>query len=214
MNTVIYFQVLLILILLITACSGQSETSLRKVTPIQQVESVLPTVTVISIPAPAPTNTVFQITAEVPTPTLPPPPKDTLWWGLPTYISPKISAEYPKLWQVEFDPKIWQLRATAYHSIQLIHRTFDNCTMTPSAGHGLSPDYSVEVIHKDIRSNFFEIIRISHNGGLESINYCTTVADSYTCFGLHVGDKSATCIGDAEKVLVTLTSVDKPKPSQ
>lgn len=205
-------RVLLILTLSIVACSSQPSTPSAKITPIQQVESVLPTVTVTRIPAPTATSTASQIPTEAPTPTLPSPPKDTLWWILPSYASSSVSADYGKLWQVEFNPKIWQLITNKFHVVQLIHRSLDNCSMSPTVGRGLPPEYSLEVERKDINSNSFDIRRMSLKGKLESINYCVSIADANSCFGLHTGDKPAICIENAERVLATLTSVSRPGP--
>jgi hypothetical protein len=192
--------------ILLIGCRGQISnqvvsTSIETVQP----ESILKTPVVIS------TQVISYTLNETPTPTLPAPPSDRLWWEFPTSLSPSLNFDYAKLWQLEFDPKVWELQMTEFHRKQLAHTNLNECIIFPTVGHGLPSDYSVEQSFKRIGANDFEVIQISHNKKLESINYCTAVADSYTCFGLHLGDQPNLCIDDAEVVLSTLVSIEHPQ---
>lgn len=73
-------------------------------------------------------------------------------------------------------------------------------------------EYSVSQSHKQIGSNDFEVMHISYQNKLETINYCTTIEDESTCFGLKLGSQTKLCQSAGEAVLATLTTVDYPTP--
>ncbi len=167
------------------------------------VEPVLPLETVV-------TETAFppQIASPPPNPTMLPEPtgRPGVWSSRATYASPG-DPNAPQF-NLEFDSAAWELLPPTANQPEshLSHRQLSSCTITPSAGMGLPDDWVVENSYETIDRVGYEVFRASQEGELRFVNYCTAVAESYTCFLVQI--PLPECLQAAEVILGSMTATE------
>jgi hypothetical protein len=198
----------LIVLLYCPACEAKPVTSPTYVSPlnspIRLSDTPTPFVT-LTKPSLTPTATIFVSPTPPPTFTFEPLPVVTssnsqfdVWVILDTY---SIS---PPFFKVEFLPEVWELNINDQPYPMLQHLLLPGCHISPSAGRGLPPDYSVEHTFRKIGDNTYELSIVSKAGQWMFSNYCTGNEDAGICLAVGSTDNQQTCIQDAEVVLSTL----------
>lgn len=129
--------------------------------------------------------------------------KATVTASLPL-LTPQFTStpKVPELFAVTFDANKWLWGVTEQNIGALMHRKIMRCNITLTAGHGLSPDWSVEHSHKVLGLEEFDVNAVSYEDRLQYITYCNSWG-FYNCFQVSVPDTSGVCVQDAEQVLAT-----------
>jgi hypothetical protein len=151
---------------------------------------------------PLPTETSLP-TLEVPTEMVRPPALQ-VWDGLPTYLADSSPGYY---FRVQFDPDAWALTIDSYGYPALVHRAIRNCIISPTAGHGLPPNTTVDKDIRRINGISYQISTTLVNNVRQSVTYTGGDARILTAFQVSVDERPDQCLLEAESVLGTLSSV-------
>ena len=161
-----------------------------------------------------PTDTAMP-TLEPPTPTLQTPePTWTpavpgAWTGQPTY--PESRADM--FFLLTYDFSVWNYGEDDFGLPNLSHRSIPGCSIAPTVGRGLSPDWVVESTFRPVGALTFEVVTASQNGVVKFVNYYGGDGIVFTGFQVTFNGGMEACLRDAETVLATLSSVPAPTPS-
>jgi hypothetical protein len=127
-----------------------------------------------------------------------------IWDGLPTYLAESKPGFYFRL---RFDPGVWALTTDQYGFPALGHRQIPGCTITPTAGHGLALNGSVDHEVRRIGEISYQVSTAYVNGVKAFVTYTGGDGNIVTAFQVSFQDQSDQCLTDAETVLAELKSV-------
>jgi len=183
----------ILLVLTVMGCGEKSQSIAENPNHIEDVIS-----TQIPTSTRTPSVTDFPISSEAQTPT---PMPSNLWIDKPTYSDVDNDIRY----KLTFDELSWRLELdekTVISYYRLVHQKIPECEILPSVGRGLGPDLRVEKEEITLGEFTFRAAQVKNlNDKLLSINYCTDIANSHTCFWVENVDG---CIQSSEEVLATL----------
>ncbi len=175
-------------------------------------EPVVPTSTASGIPTlepfvaqftPAPTETALP-TPELPTPMPGGNSGPQIWDGLPTYLA---DSRPDFDFRLSFGPGTWALTKNDFGFPALVHRSIPGCSISPSSGHGLPPNLTVEHDIRKLGQINFQMNITSLNGIRQFVTYSGGDGVIFSAFEVAFQDQADQCLKDAETVLATLTSV-------
>lgn len=152
---------------------------------------------------PAPTETALP-TQELPSPVPGGSSVPQIWDGLPTYPA---DSRPDFDFRLSFDPGTWALTKNDYGFPALIHRVNPGCSISPSSGHGLPPNLTVEHNVRKLGQTNFQMNITSLNGIRQFVTYSGGDGVIFSAFEVAFQDQADQCLKDAETVLATLTSV-------
>ena len=168
-----------------------------------------PTIVETSTTAPTPTR-VLPTATDTPLATLELPteavnaPVRMVWDGTPTYPG---DSEPGYSFRVTYDPDLWALTTDQMGFPALAHRNIPACIITPTSGHGLPANTTVE--HDVLKTDnvTFDVGIVSENGVKKFVTYTGGDGKIVTAFEVVFEDQMDECLADAITVLSTLTSV-------
>ena len=191
-----------------SVCGIESVTSPAYVSPLDspiQSPDTPTSVIVLVEPSLTPRATIFVLLTPLPTSTFEPlpifTPSDSRF---EVWVIPATYSVSPPFFKVEFLPEVWKLNTDDQPYPMLEHLLLSGCSISPSVGRGLPPDYSVEHTFRKIGGYIYELSMVSKAERLVFLNYCTGNEDVGICFAVILGDNQEACIQDAEAVLATL----------
>jgi hypothetical protein len=223
---------LAILVLLIAAgCGGGAEYYEPASTEAPAEPFLFEPVNTPTLPAPESTTVPEAVATEAPAPTevplrtetvspSPEPPAPTLqtpeptwtpavpgsWSGQPTY--PESAANM--FFLLTYDFSVWNYGEDDFGLPNLSHRSIPGCSIAPTVGRGLSPDWTVEDTFRPVGALTFEVVVASQNGQVKFVNYYGGDGTVFTGFQVTFNGEMEACLRDAETVLATLSSVTAP----
>ncbi len=173
------------------------------------VPTMEPTAMETSTSAPTPTQ-VLPTPTDTPLPTLELPtepvnaPVRMVWDGKPTYLGDSVQGYS---FRVTYDPDLWALTTDQMGFPALAHRNITGCVITPTSGHGLPANTTVE--HDVLKTDnvTFDVSVVSENGVKKFVTYTGGDGTIVTAFEVVFEEQSEECLADAVMVLSTLTSV-------
>ncbi len=152
---------------------------------------------------PAPTETPLP-TLELPSPAPAGPTILGIWDGLPAYLAdsrPNFD------FRLRFDPAVWALTRNEFGFPALIHRSIPACSISPSSGHGLPPNLTVEHDVRRLGAIDYQLNVTFLNGVKQYATYSGGDGVVFTAFEVAFQDQADQCMQAAETVLATLTSI-------
>jgi hypothetical protein len=176
-----------------------------------QAETDTPAPSEVATDTPADTATPLP-PPDMATPTFTPGPAPVLeaWTGEPTY--PESLPDYQFL--VQYDTALWSRGDDTLWEPSLVHKTISNCVIKQTSGRGQPPGWMVDDdSFQDIGTLRFEVVRVSHGGELQFINYFGGDGNVFTGFRVEFNYMIDECVRDAEAVIATLGSVLVPSPT-
>lgn len=223
----------LLVILLLTSCAPQPQSSalIAQTAPTSQAVNPALAQQALDTPTAAPTDTpepaftssptatftsepfALQFTpvpSETPLPTLELPTRSPnqkalqVWDGLPTYLA---DSQPGFDFRVRFDPDVWALTTDQFGSPALGHRSIQTCIISPTSGRGLPLNITVQQEVRKVGTVRYQISTAYLNGVEQFVNYTGGDGTILTAFQVSFQDQTDQCVADAETVLATLTSV-------
>ncbi|KAF0109162.1 MAG: hypothetical protein FD146_206 [Anaerolineaceae bacterium] len=165
----------------------------------------------LETPSPTlPASATPTLTARPPTPVSGTPPAPEAWSGAPTYFD-SLPGYFFRL---EYDPRLWTPAEDLQGEPSLLHNGIEQCRITRAVGRGLPPGWNVDDnSFRLIGTIDYEVVRVSHNGILQYVNYFGSDGTVFTGFQVTFESLAEDCLRDAETVLATLSSILAPTPS-
>ncbi|MGC8857026.1 MAG: hypothetical protein ACP5QU_09520 [Anaerolineae bacterium] len=201
-----------LLIILISGCGTMplQNPVLIPVTRTPTMAAVQNTPEPTHTPIPTLPLTLTPVPSETPLPTLvlptlqPNAPQIAVWDGLPTYPGESLAGY---AFRLEYDPALWALTSDPFGAPALGHRALTGCLITPTAGRGLSSDFTVEHQIVEVGNFTFEVNTIYLNGIRQFVTYFGGDGKIYTGFEVDFQDNADACLAEAQTVLATLHSI-------
>ncbi len=203
-----------LLVLLCAACGGQGETFIPLSDKPDGVHLAALETSVETL-EPSATALVASLTPTLlPTPELPTPesqaPVLEAWSGQPTYTE---ESEPGFDFRVDYNISKWALIQNETGFPALAHRDIPYCQIVATAGRGLPRGWTVESTFRTIGALEFEVAIASQGGQVQFVNYFGRSGNIVTGFQVSFLEQMDACLGDAETVFATLTSVPAATPT-
>ncbi len=118
------------------------------------------------------------------------------------------------LFDLPYDPAGWQLE-TAFMpgglGYQLAHRGIEGCVLSQTTGGNASEDMLVEYTDETLGNTAYYIGQATEGGELTFVTYCTSYADTPTCFIAYPGVSERRCLAEVEGMLAGITFLTNPR---
>jgi hypothetical protein len=120
------------------------------------------------------------------------------------------------LFDLRYDPAAWQLESIltpAGLGYQLAHRLISGCVLSQTTGGNATEDMSVEYTDEVLGDTAYYIGEASQEGELVFVTYCTSYADTPTCFIAYPGTAERRCLAEVEGMLSGISFITNPRYS-
>jgi hypothetical protein len=118
------------------------------------------------------------------------------------------------LFDLPYDPAAWQLETVFTPGglgYQLAHRGITGCVLSQTTGGNASDDMLVEYTDEVLGNTAYYIGQATEDGEPVFVTYCTSYADTPTCFIAYPGASERRCLAEAEGMLAGITFLTNPR---
>ena len=118
------------------------------------------------------------------------------------------------LFEIHYDPLAWQLESILTAGgvgYQLAHRLIDDCVLSQTTGGNATAEMSVEYEDQTLGNTAYYIGQATLDDELAFVTYCTSYADTPTCFIAYPGESERRCLAEIEGMLAGITFLTNPR---
>jgi hypothetical protein len=118
------------------------------------------------------------------------------------------------LFELFYDPAAWQLETVLTPGglgYQLAHRQNEGCLLSQTTGGNASEDMTVEYRNEMLGNAAYYIGEATQDDELAFVTYCTSYADTPTCFIAYPGEGERRCLAEVEGMLAGVTFLTNPR---
>jgi hypothetical protein len=118
------------------------------------------------------------------------------------------------LFDLPYDPAAWQLETVFTPGglgYQLAHRGIEGCVLSQTTGGNASQDMLVEYTDETLGNTAYYIGQATEDGEPVFVTYCTSYADTPTCFIAYPGASERRCQAEVEGMLAGITFLTNPR---
>lgn len=118
------------------------------------------------------------------------------------------------LFNLPYDPAAWQLETLLTPGglgYQLAHRQIDGCLLSQTTGGNATAEMTVEYQDQTLGSTAYYIGQATLGEELAFVTYCTSYADTPTCFIAYPGTAERRCLAEVEGMLAGVTFLTNPR---
>ena len=118
------------------------------------------------------------------------------------------------LFEVRYEPAAWRLQTVVTAGglgYQLAHRGIEGCLLSQTTGGNASDDMLVEYTDETLGSTAYYIGQATVDEELVFVTYCTSYADTPTCFIAYPGKSERRCLAEVEGMLAGISFLTNPR---
>ena len=118
------------------------------------------------------------------------------------------------LFEIHYDPLAWQLESILTAGgvgYQLAHRLIDDCVLSQTTGGNATAEMSVEYEDQTLGNTAYYIGQATLDDELAFVTYCTSYADTPTCFIAYPGSSERRCLAEIEGMLAGISFLTNPR---
>ena len=117
------------------------------------------------------------------------------------------------LFEVRYDPAAWRLETVVTAGglgYQLAHRGIEDCLLSQTTGGNASEGMLVEYTDETLGNTAYYIGQATQNEEIVFVTYCTSYADTPTCFIAYPGKSERRCLAEVEGMLAGISFLTNP----
>jgi hypothetical protein len=118
------------------------------------------------------------------------------------------------LFNLHYDPAAWQLETLLTPGglgYQLAHRQVNGCQLSQTTGGNATAEMTVEYTDQTLGNTAYYIGQATLDEELAFVTYCTSYADTPTCFIAYPGSAERRCLAEIEGMLAGISFLTNPR---